>query len=64
MQLVRNLAVEWGPHNIRVNAIAPGLIKTKFAKALWSNPVLARKLEDFRARQRDTVLDMTLPPAD
>jgi len=38
MALVRNLAVEYGPHNIRVNAIAPGLIKTDFAKALWENP--------------------------
>jgi dehydrogenase/reductase SDR family member 4 len=37
-QLVRNLAVEWGEHNIRVNAIAPGLVKTDFAKALWENP--------------------------
>lgn len=36
--LVRNLAVEYGTHNIRVNAIAPGLIKTDFAKALWDNP--------------------------
>ncbi len=38
MQLARNLAVEWGKHNIRVNAIAPGLVKTDFAKALWDNP--------------------------
>lgn len=37
-QLARNLAVEYGPHNVRANAIAPGLIKTKFAKALWDNP--------------------------
>jgi dehydrogenase/reductase SDR family protein 4 len=36
-QLVRNLAVEWGSHNIRVNAIAPGLIKTDFARELWEN---------------------------
>jgi len=36
-QLVRNLAVEWGKHNIRVNAIAPGLIKTDFARALWED---------------------------
>ena len=36
--LVRNLATEWGPKNVRVNAIAPGLIKTDFAKALWDNP--------------------------
>ena len=37
-QLVRNLAVEWGPNNIRVNAIAPGLIKTDFARELWEDP--------------------------
>ena len=35
MQLARNLAVEYGPHNVRVNCIAPGLIKTDFARALW-----------------------------
>lgn len=38
MQLARNIASEFGPHNIRANAIAPGLIKTDFAKALWENP--------------------------
>lgn len=38
MQLARNLAVEWGKHNIRVNCIAPGLVRTDFAKALWGNP--------------------------
>ena len=37
-QLVRNLAEEFGRDNIRVNAIAPGLIKTDFARALWENP--------------------------
>lgn len=37
-QLARNLASEFGPDNIRVNCIAPGLIKTDFAKALWDNP--------------------------
>lgn len=36
-QLARNLAVEYGPHNIRVNCIAPGLIKTDFARALWED---------------------------
>jgi NAD(P)-dependent dehydrogenase (short-subunit alcohol dehydrogenase family) len=38
-QLARNLAHEWGPHNVRVNCIAPGLVKTDFAKALWEDPV-------------------------
>lgn len=38
MQLARNIAVEYGPHNIRANAIAPGLIRTDFARALWENP--------------------------
>jgi NAD(P)-dependent dehydrogenase (short-subunit alcohol dehydrogenase family) len=37
-QLVRNLAVEHGRHNVRVNAIAPGVIRTDFAKALWEDP--------------------------
>lgn len=38
LQLARNLAVEFGPHNVRVNCIAPGLIKTDFARALWEDP--------------------------
>jgi NAD(P)-dependent dehydrogenase (short-subunit alcohol dehydrogenase family) len=37
-QLARNLAVEWGMHNVRVNCIAPGLVRTDFARALWENP--------------------------
>ena len=40
LQLCRNLAVEWGRHNIRINCIAPGLIKTDFARALWEDPVV------------------------
>ncbi|HZS06985.1 MAG TPA: glucose 1-dehydrogenase [Blastocatellia bacterium] len=45
MQLARNLAVEWGQHNIRVNCIAPGLVRTDFAKALWENPKLLATTE-------------------
>jgi len=37
-QLVRNLAIEFGPHNVRINAIAPGVIRTDFAKALYEDP--------------------------
>ena len=38
LQLVRNLAVEWGPQNVRVNAIAPAIIRTDFARTLWEDP--------------------------
>ncbi len=38
MQLARNLAVELGPHNVRINCIAPGLVRTDFARALWEDP--------------------------
>lgn len=45
IQMTRNLAVEWGPHRIRVNCIAPGLVKTDFARALWDNPELRARIE-------------------
>jgi NAD(P)-dependent dehydrogenase (short-subunit alcohol dehydrogenase family) len=45
MQMARNLAAEWGPHNIRVNCIAPGLVRTDFARALWDNPKLLEATE-------------------
>ena len=45
LQLARNLAVEYGPHNVRINCIAPGLIRTDFARALWEDEAnLARAL--------------------
>ncbi|HXY90161.1 MAG TPA: SDR family oxidoreductase, partial [Xanthobacteraceae bacterium] len=49
-QLARNLAVEFGPHNVRVNCIAPGLIKTDFARELWENK------ERLKAREAQTPL--------
>lgn len=42
-QLARNIAVEFGAHNVRANCIAPGLIKTDFAKALWDNPAILER---------------------
>ena len=38
--IARNLAVEWGGRNIRVNCIAPGLVRTDFARALWEDPAI------------------------
>lgn len=42
-QLARNYAVEYGPDNVRVNCIAPGLVKTDFARALWEDPERAKR---------------------
>jgi NAD(P)-dependent dehydrogenase (short-subunit alcohol dehydrogenase family) len=47
LQLARNLAVELGPHNVRINCIAPGLIRTDFARALWED---AESLKERNAR--------------
>ncbi len=47
LQLARNLAVEVGPDNIRVNCICPGVVKTHFAEALWKDP----KVEKMMTRQ-------------
>jgi NAD(P)-dependent dehydrogenase (short-subunit alcohol dehydrogenase family) len=41
-QLARNLAAEYGPFGVRVNCIAPGLVRTDFARALWENPDILR----------------------
>lgn len=44
--LARNLAVEWGPKGIRVNSIAPGLVRTDFAKALTDDPERVKRAEE------------------
>ena len=46
MQLARNLAQELSPDNIRVNCIAPGLVKTDFARALWDSPDAERRASE------------------
>jgi NAD(P)-dependent dehydrogenase (short-subunit alcohol dehydrogenase family) len=51
-QLARNLAVEWGPKNIRVNCIAPGLVRTDFARALWENPETLGRAETLTPLRR------------
>lgn len=40
LQLVRNLAVEYGPSGVRANAICPGIVKTHMAEALWKDPTI------------------------
>ena len=50
--LVRSLAVEWGPKNITVNALCPGIIKTDFARALWENPEILASVEKNAPLQR------------
>lgn len=58
MQLARNLAVELGPFNVRVNSIAPGLVKTDFARALWENDAMRQ------AREAETPLRRLGTPED
>ena len=45
-QLTRTMAVEWGPHNIHVNAICPTIILTETATAVWNNPELTEQRQD------------------
>lgn len=49
IMLTQALAQEWAQYNIRVNAIAPGLLRTKFSEALWKNPLIAREYENNTA---------------
>lgn len=45
--LTKGLALELGPYNIRVNAIAPRIVKTRFSEALWTNEALMKKELEF-----------------
>jgi len=52
MQMARNIATEFGKHNIRANTIAPGLIRTDFAKALWDEPETLKRSTSTAALRR------------
>ena len=52
VMIVKNIAAEFGHKNIRANSIAPGLIKTDFAKALWENPDILKRVLSSTPMQR------------
>jgi NAD(P)-dependent dehydrogenase (short-subunit alcohol dehydrogenase family) len=52
MELARNLAVELGPHNVRVNCLAPGVIRTDFSRALWEDAALKERMEQATPLRR------------
>lgn len=64
ISLTRSLAMELGPDNIQVNAIAPGLVKTKFAQVLWENESMMQMVESRtplgRIGQPDEIAGMAL----
>jgi len=51
VMLAQNQAAEWGPDNIRVNVICPGLVKTKLSRALWDNPNHEKALKAIPLRR-------------
>ena len=61
--LARNLAIEWGPRNVRVNCIAPGLVKTDFARALWEDEAAVAKRNEQTPLRRIGEPDEIAPVA-
>ena len=52
IMLTKVLAEEWGQYNIRVNAIAPAFVRTKFSQAVWDNPLMVKEVENNTALGR------------
>lgn len=58
-QLARNLAVQWGPKAVRVNAVAPGLIRTSLSEPLLANDAfMARRLQMTPLRRAGEIADV------
>ena len=57
--LTQTLAVELAAQNIQANAIAPGLIKTQFSRAIWENPAINQQvLSNTPAKRMGTVAEI------
>lgn len=52
MQMARNFSMEFGPHGVRVNCIAPGLVRTDMARALWENPETLKRATSSSSLKR------------
>ncbi|MEM6650184.1 MAG: SDR family oxidoreductase [Pseudomonadota bacterium] len=52
LAIARNLAMEYGRKNIRINCIAPGVVKTHFAQAIWQDPKIEKMITDMIPMRR------------
>ena len=62
VSLTKTLALEWGPQNVRVNALCPGWTKTDLNKDLWSNEELAASMVEPTGLKRWAVVDEMVGP--